>query len=105
MLFHRASDLARGAKSLLRLKRTILQDAKQIATEPGGSGDGSQEHQAAGAGHRRKLANLRREIAHQERELERMNIAFDTAEDWTKRIEYRKGKKVAQQQIFELQSE
>ena len=105
ILFHRASELARGAKSLLRPKRPILQDAKQNATEPGGSGDGSQEHQAAGGGHRRKLANLRWEIAHQERELERMNIAFDTAEDWTKRIEYREGKKLAQQQIFVLQSE
>ena len=105
ILFHRASELAHGAKSLLRPKRTTLQDAKQNATEPRGPSNGSQEHQATGDGHRRKLASLRREIAHQERELERMNIAFDTAEGWTKRIEYRQGKKVAQQQIFELQSE
>jgi hypothetical protein len=105
ILFHRASELARGAKSLLKPRRTTLQDAKQNVSEPGGPGHPSKEHQAARAGHKRKLANLRHEIAHQERELERMNIAFDAAEDWPGRIEYREGKKVAQQQIFELQSE
>jgi hypothetical protein len=34
-----------------------------------------------------------------------MNIAYDGAKEWAKKIEYREGKKVAQQQIFELRSE
>jgi len=54
---------------------------------------------------KRKLANLRRNIADKERELERMSIAFDAAKEWPQRIAYRKGKKVAQQQVFELQCE
>jgi hypothetical protein len=48
---------------------------------------------------------LRQEISLKERDLERMNIAYDAAKEWAKKIEYREGKKVAQQQIFELQSE
>jgi hypothetical protein len=34
-----------------------------------------------------------------------MNILYDAAGEWEKKIEHREGKKVAQQQVFELQSE
>ena len=37
--------------------------------------------------------------------MERMNTAYDATREWAKRIEYRKGKKVAQQRLFELTSE
>jgi hypothetical protein len=105
ILFQRASELARGARLLLRPKRTTLQNAKQNVTQAGGSGHPSKERQTTRAKHKRKLANLRREIYLKERELERMNVAYDAAKEWAKKIEYREGKKVAQQQIFELHSE
>jgi hypothetical protein len=92
-------------KSLLRPKRTTLKDAKQNVTQPGRPGHPSKEHQAIRAEQKRKLANLRREISLKEQELERMNIAYDAAKEWEKKIEYREGKKVAQQQVFELRSE
>jgi Sulfotransferase domain len=105
ILFHRVSELARGARSFLRPKRTALQNAKQNITQAGGPGHPSKEHQAAHAEHKRNLENLRREISLKGRELERMSVAYDAAKEWAKKIEYREGKKVAQQQLFELQSE
>jgi hypothetical protein len=57
------------------------------------------------AEHKEKLANVSQEISLKERELERINIAYDAAKEWAKKIEIREGKKVAQQQVFELQCE
>jgi Sulfotransferase domain len=102
---HKAAELAHGAKSLLRLNRTATKDSEQEVSQPGGPGHPSKEHQATRAEHMRNLANLRHEITLKERELERINIAYDAAQEWAEKIEYRKAKKVAQQQIFELQSE
>jgi hypothetical protein len=106
ILLHKGSELARVAKSLLRPKRTTLQDAKQKnVTQPRRPGHPSKVHQSTRAEEERKLASLRQEIFLKEQELERMNIAYDAAGEWEKKIEYREGKKVAQQQVFELQSE
>jgi hypothetical protein len=55
--------------------------------------------------HKRKIATLRQEVSLKQRELQQANIAYDAAKEWAKKIEYREGKKVAQQQVFELQSE
>ena len=101
----KASGLARGVKSLLGAKDGPLQDEKTDVRQPGGPDPLPKGHQALRAEYRRKLANIRQEISHKERELERINGEFYAAKEWAKRIEHRESKKVTQQQVFELQRE
>lgn len=102
---HRASELAQVVRALLSPKNGALPDTipdpgqqRRLSAQP-------KVDRVTGADHRKKLANIRREISHKERELEQVDSEFGAAEEWAKRVEYRKKKKITQQQIFELHKE
>jgi hypothetical protein len=105
ILGHKANAVARRVRALLSPKNGALQDAIPDVGQQRRLSDQPKVDRGTRAEYRKKLADIRQQISHKERELERVDSEFEAAEEWAKRVEYREKKKTTQQQVFELHKE